>query len=300
MVRANHGIVPAEWTVEMAPATVKRDKIRALKDLGVTRLSMGVQSFQPDLLENLGRVHSLEQVHRSVELLKEENFHNFNLDLIFAIPGQSLSMWERDLSKAIESGPAHISTYCLTFEEDTALWVRLQKGQVKRHDIEDEARFHELAWEKLKVAGYDQYEVSNFARPGQACQHNLNTWRMQEWIGYGPSASSQFGSRRWTEPHSLEEWLTGIQSGEPRYADEVELDSSMLAQDFLIFGLRMNDGVDLAEWRGRFGKAPLAGWDPFMNRMIEESLATIDGSRLKLTSKGRLLADRIGEEILNL
>jgi oxygen-independent coproporphyrinogen-3 oxidase len=300
MVRANHGIVPAEWSVEMAPATVKRDKIRALKDLGVTRISMGVQSFQPDLLENLGRVHSLEQVHRSVELLKEEEFPNFNLDLIFAIPGQSLSMWERDLSKAIEAGPAHISTYCLTFEEDTALWVRLQKGQVKRHDIEDEARFHEQAWEQLEGAGYHQYEVSNFARPGHACQHNLNTWRMQEWIGFGPSASSQLGSRRWTEPHSIEEWLTGIQSGEPRYADDVELNASMLAQDFLIFGLRMNEGVDLSEWHSRFGKAPLPGWQPFMNRMVDESLAEMDGGLLRLTNKGRLLADRIGEEILNL
>jgi oxygen-independent coproporphyrinogen-3 oxidase len=180
------------------------------------------------------------------------------------------------------------------------LWVRLQKGQVNRHDIEDEARFHELAWEQLAEAGYLQYEVSNFARPGHACQHNLNTWRMQEWIGYGPSASSQCGSRRWTEPHSLEEWLTGIQSGNPRYADEVELDTRMLAQDSLIFGLRMNEGVNLAEWHSRFGKAPLAEWDPFMDRMVDESLAELDGDLLKLTSKGRLLADRIGEEILNL
>jgi oxygen-independent coproporphyrinogen-3 oxidase len=123
---------------------------------------------------------------------------------------------------------------------------------------------------------------------------------MQEWIGFGPSASSQLGSRRWTEPHSIEEWLTGIQSGEPRYADDVELNASMLAQDFLIFGLRMNEGVDLSEWHSRFGKAPLPGWQPFMNRMVDESLAEMDGGLLRLTNKGRLLADRIGEEILNL
>jgi oxygen-independent coproporphyrinogen-3 oxidase len=300
MVAANGGTPPPEWTVEMAPATVKRDKLAVLKDLGVSRISMGVQSFDPGLLEALGRIHSLEQVDRAIGLLHEEGFGNFNLDLIFAIPGQSHGMWERDMAAAVAARPAHISTYCLTFEEDTALWLRLQKGEVRKIDADGEARFFELAWEHLGKAGYDQYEVSNFARPGAACRHNLNTWRMQEWLGYGPSASSQLGLRRWTEPHSLEEWLQGLSGGPRRLAEEVALTPAILAQDYLIFGLRMNQGVDLDELERRFPGAVPVGWDAFRDGLLENGLARMDGNQLFLTGQGRLLADRIGEEILGL
>jgi oxygen-independent coproporphyrinogen-3 oxidase len=300
MLLANKGIAPGEWSVEMAPATVKRDKIRVLRDLGVNRLSMGVQTFQPKLLEALGRIHSLDQVNRSIELFHEEAFDNFNIDLIFAIPGQDLSMWEADLRKAIEMRPAHISPYCLTFEEDTALWLRLQEGKVKKLTEEEESRFFEVSRELLGSAGYPQYEVSNYARDGRACEHNLNTWRMQEWLGFGPSASSQAGMKRWTEPHSLEEWLEGIGGGEPNYAEEVELTSAILAQDFLIFGLRMNDGVDLQELDRRYPGALPHEWDGFMESLISEELATLNGTSLRLTNKGRLVADRIGEEILGI
>jgi oxygen-independent coproporphyrinogen-3 oxidase len=211
-----------------------------------------------------------------------------------------LEMWEQDLDAVIQAGPMHISTYCLTFEEDTALWVRLQKGQVQRHTIEDEARFHELTWEKLSKAGYEQYEVSNFAKNGHACRHNLNTWQMQEWVGYGPSASSQLGSRRWTEPHSIDEWLAGLRDGRAKLAEEVQLTPSILAQDYLIFGLRMNAGVDLVDWESRFGESPINGWESFKTTLLEERLAKSEGKRLWLTDSGRLVADRIGEEILGL
>ncbi|MEX0332671.1 MAG: radical SAM family heme chaperone HemW [Puniceicoccaceae bacterium] len=300
MLRANGGVAPSEWSVEMAPATVKRDKIRVLRDLGVNRISMGVQSFDGQLLEELGRIHSLEQVRRSIDLLHEEGFANFNLDLIFAIPGQSHDQWRSDLQAAIAARPAHISTYCLTFEEDTALWLRLQKGQVSKTSPEEEARYFEIAREVLGEAGYAQYEVSNFAQPGRLCRHNLHTWRMQEWVGYGPSASSQFGLRRWTEPHSLEEWLAGLQVGDRKLAEDVPLDDDMLAEDFLVFGLRMNDGVDLSEWKHRFPGANLTGWPTFLDQLLQEGLAEQVGSILRLTDSGRLVADRIGEEILSL
>lgn len=300
MIRANQGVVPREWSVEMAPATVKKDKIAALMDHGVTRISMGVQTFQPDLLDALGRIHSLEQVERAIDTLNAVGMDNFNLDMIFAIPGQTLGMWQQDLERVIKARPRHVSTYCLTFEEDTALWLRLQKGQVRKHSIEDEARFHELSWQILGDAGFRQYEVSNYSREGSACQHNLNTWRMQEWIGFGPSASSQLGMRRWTEPHSLEQWLGNLKSGKSGYAEEVNLTHHMLAQDFLIFGLRMNAGVNLSEWHARFGTKPLAGWESLMQSLIEEGLAVRQGERIRLSDAGRLVADRIGEEILGL
>lgn len=300
MVRANHGVVPGEWTVEMAPATVKRDKIRLLRENGVSRISMGVQTFDPDLLEQLGRVHSLQQVHRAIEVLVGEGMDNFNLDLIFAIPGQTPGMWKKDLQQAIAAGPAHISTYCLTFEEDTALWLRLQQGKVNKHSPEDEAAYYQISSEVLGGAGYRQYEVSNFARPGRECEHNVNTWRMQEWIGYGPSASSQLGMRRWTDTHSLDDWLAGLENNRPVHVDSQELSPLMIAQDYLIFGLRMNAGIDISDFYERFGTNPVSGWNGLRAQLVEEKLGILEGNRFSLTDSGRLLADRIGSEILML
>lgn len=298
VLRAQGGLPPAEWTVEMAPATLKADKLQVLRDHGVNRISIGVQSFQSTLLEALGRIHSTRQVRAAIDLLHASNFSNFNLDLIFAIPGQEPALWREDLEAAIQSAPAHISTYCLTFEEDTALWLRLQQGTVRRRDPDEEAVFFELAAEVLEGSGFAQYEVSNYARPAHACLHNINTWRMQEWIGYGPSAASQLGMRRWTEPHSLEDWMEGVRTGKRRFVEEVSLTPSILAQDFLVFGLRMNAGVDLAELEKRFPGAVPEGWEELKSGLIAEGLGLQEGKRFRLTTAGRLVADRIGEEIL--
>ena len=300
VLRANGGRGPREWTVEMAPATVKADKLRVLRDLGVNRISVGVQSFDEGLLGALGRIHSREQVRRAIDLLQEAEIPSFNLDLIFAIPGQSLEQWECDLKTAVASGADHLSTYCLTFEEDTALWLRLQRGEVKRNGPDEEARYFETAWAILGEHGFGQYEVSNFARPGSACEHNLNTWRMQDWLGLGPSASSQFGGRRWTEPHSLKAWLAGLNGAGSGRLDEGVLTPELLAEDLLIFGLRMNEGVDPEAIGKRCPGALPAEWPEFENQLLEEGLARRSGSRLMLTDAGRLVADRIGAAILEM
>ncbi|MFO7725517.1 MAG: radical SAM family heme chaperone HemW [Oceanipulchritudo sp.] len=300
VLRANGDRVPREWTVEMAPATVKADKLRVLRDLGVNRISIGVQSFDERLLGALGRIHSREQVRKAMDLLHAAEMPAFNIDLIFAIPGQSREQWQGDLEAAVATGAHHISTYCLTFEEDTALWLRLQRGEVTRNGPDEEARYFEDAWRILGEHGFGQYEVSNFARPGFACEHNLNTWRMQEWLGLGPSASSQLGGRRWTEPHSLETWLAGLEGGDSGRLDEVVLTPEILAEDLLIFGLRMNEGVDPAAIEARFPGALPPRWPEFERRLLKEGLARRSGRRLRLTNAGRLVADRIGAEILEM
>ena len=181
---------PAEWSVELAPATVTADRLAVLKALGVTRISLGVQSFNEGLLDALGRQHTPAQVYRAYELIRAQGFASVNLDLMFALPGQTEEQWRADLDEAMRLAPDHLSTYCLTFEEDTALWVKLSQGKVKL-DVDKEALFYQRTWDYLAAAGYAQYEVSNFARPGHACRHNLNTWAMYEWVGLGPSAASQ-------------------------------------------------------------------------------------------------------------
>ncbi|MFW6353292.1 MAG: radical SAM family heme chaperone HemW [Verrucomicrobiota bacterium] len=290
---------PAEWTVEMAPSTVKADKLAVLRDLGVTRLSMGVQSFDERMLDRLGRQHSPRQVLRAIDTIHAAGFENLNLDLIFAVPGQSLADWRRDLEAALAVGPTHLSTYCLTFEEDTKLWVQLQRGEVQQRSERDEAAFYETSWEVLEGAGFAQYEVSNYARPGHACEHNLNTWQMQEWLGYGPSAASQFAGRRFTQPSSLEAWTAGLEGGEETLEDEVSLSPALLASDALIFGLRMNAGVDRPALARRFPAAPWAAYDRLAADLAEEGLLEI--SRLghwRLTPAGRLVADGVGAAFL--
>ena len=297
MVLSRCGGVPQEWTIELAPASVTEARLAVLRAVGVTRISLGVQSFQPALLDALGRSHTKEQIYRAHDRIRAAGFHSVNLDLMFALPGQSEAGWEADMREAVALAPDHLSTYCLTFEEDTKLWVKLSQGKVKL-DPEREAQLYESTWAQLAAAGYSQYEVSNFARPGHVCAHNLNTWRMNEWIGLGPSAASQQGARRGANISDLDQWLVHLGRGERVTEDHVSLTPALLAEDALIFGLRTNAGVDLASWRRR---APTAPWPE-----VEDTLATLamggllvrNGDQVMLTNQGRLVADSVGAEIM--
>jgi oxygen-independent coproporphyrinogen III oxidase len=296
-VRARCDHTLREWSVEMAPASVTEARLDALKEIGVTRISLGVQSFQPSLLEALGRQHTREQIYRAFERIAEAGFPSFNIDLMFALPGQDEGAWLDDLYKAIALKPDHISTYCLTFEEDTKLWVKLSQGKVKL-DAEREARLYERTWAELEAAGYAQYEISNFARPGHACLHNLNTWRMHSWVGLGPSAASQHAGARGTNVADLEKWLEGLAAGRRATEDRTVLTPELLVEDSLIFGLRMNEGVDLPALLARLPAASAREMYALATRLVDEAFAESEGGRLKLTLRGRLIADAIGSEIV--
>ncbi|MSU65174.1 MAG: radical SAM family heme chaperone HemW [Opitutus sp.] len=297
IVRARCGGPVPEWSIELAPASVTEERLAALREAGVTRVSLGVQSFRPELLEALGRSHSRKQIYRAYDRVRAAKFLSVNLDLMFALPGQTAEEWAGDLREAVSLAPDHLSTYCLTFEEDTKLWLKLSQGRVKL-DAEHEAHLYEATWAQLADLGYAQYEVSNFSRPGHQCRHNLNTWRMNEWIGLGPSAASQQGDWRGANVADLDQWLGHLEQGHRVTDDRVPLTPALLAEDALIFGLRMNAGVDLAKWRER---APQAPW-PVIDGMIAElengELLVRSGDRVTLTNQGRLMADSVGAEIM--
>jgi oxygen-independent coproporphyrinogen-3 oxidase len=286
-----------EWSVELAPASVTAERLAVLRDIGVNRLSLGVQSFSPDWLDALGRLHTREQVYRAYDRIRAAGFANVNLDLMFALPGQTEADWESDLREAVRLGPEHLSTYCLTFEEDTAMWVKLSQGKIKL-DVEREIALYERTWEWLGEAGFAQYEISNFAQPGRECRHNVNTWAMHEWVGLGPSAASQHRGRRSKNIADLAQWLEGVAAGERATEDAVTLSPALLAEDALIFGLRQNRGVALAGWRARAPEAPWAEWDERLGRLAAEGLLERRGDVVWLTHRGRLLADRIGSELM--
>ncbi|MGJ8654291.1 MAG: radical SAM family heme chaperone HemW [Opitutaceae bacterium] len=289
---------PSEWTIEMAPSTVKADKLAVLRDLGVTRISMGVQSFHPELLESLGRLHRPNQIYTAWERVQAAGFPQTNLDLMFAIPNQSMEQWEADIREAARLGPTHLSTYCLTFEEDTALYVKLSQGKVSI-DEERELRFYERGWELLNELGYAQYEISNFAKRDAACVHNVNTWKMQEWIGCGPSAASQFGGERYQRPSNLDAWASSMESGKPTKTEQVALDAEILFADAVVFGLRMNQGCDLDVIAQQFDAPTVrACLEPLLDRFVTEGLAERNAARIQLTHQGRLVCDAIGSSIL--
>ncbi|MCX6951547.1 MAG: radical SAM family heme chaperone HemW [Verrucomicrobia bacterium] len=297
IVRARCGGAPREWTVELAPGSVTKERLAVLRAAGVTRVSMGVQSFQPALLDALGRQHSLLQIDRAYERVRAAGFPSVNMDLMFALPGQTAEEWAADVREAVARAPDHLSTYCLTFEEDTKLWVKLSQGRVKL-DPEHEVRLYEQTWAQLAAAGYGQYEVSNFARPGHACLHNLNTWHMHEWAGLGPSAASQQSGWRGGNVADLQKWRDHVAHGERVTEDRVALTPALLAEDALIFGLRMNAGVDVAAWRARSPGAPWAAVEELLGRLVQEGLALREGGTVRLTDRGRMLADSVGAEMM--
>lgn len=293
-------VPPSEWTVELAPGSVTEERLSVLRDLGVTRVSLGVQSFSPSLLEALGRRHSREQVLRAYDRVRAAGFHSVNLDLMFALPGQDVASLQEDLSTALALAPDHLSTYCLTFEEDTKLWLKLSQGRVKL-DPALEERLYLETWATLGAAGYSQYEVSNFARPGHVCRHNLNTWLMHEWVGIGPSAAGQHDGVRGANPADLALWTSQIAAGERMTEDRVRLSPALIAEDSLIFGLRLVDGVDVAALRARL--PGLDGWsavEAVLARLVEAGLAARACETIRLTTRGRLVADAAGAELMGL
>ena len=292
------GGAPTEWTVEMAPATVTADRLAALRSLGVTRISMGVQTFRADLLDALGRQHNPMQIYRAYDLVRAAGFPSVNIDLMFALPNQSEVEWRADLDEALRLAPDHLSTYCLTFEEDTALWVKLSQGKVKL-DVDKEAVFYSRTWDYLAEAGFAQYEVSNFARPGHVCRHNLNTWSMQEWVGLGPSAASQHAGWRASNPPDLGQWHADLAAGRRATTERTALTVDLLAADSVIFGLRMNAGVSLPALQKRFPTPRWARLQDYLPKLLLEGLleASPEG-RIWLTKRGRLVADAVGGEIM--
>jgi oxygen-independent coproporphyrinogen-3 oxidase len=223
--------------------------------------------------------------------------------MMFALPNQELSDWKNDLNEANNLGSTHLSTYCLTFEEDTALYVKLSEGKLKI-DEEKERAFYIEGWDLLKTFGFNQYEISNFARSETSrCIHNVNTWKMYEWLGCGPSAASQFGGYRYRNPSSIKAWLSALKSSNSPKEDKVILSDHLLFADSLIFGLRMNQGVDFDELLKRFSTSNNIDANPYLELISQfesEGYLLKQGSYLVLTREGQLKCDGIGSELLNL
>ena len=305
-----HLAAGCEITCEANPGTVDRAKFAALRRLGVNRLSMGVQSFQPQELAFLGRIHDVADVHRAFTAARAAGFDNINLDFIFGLPHQAPDAWEDTLDQALRLAPEHLSLYSLIVEPDTPLFHWVQHGQVEAPDDDLAADLYELAIARLADAGYLQYEVSNWARgdgdtetPAYACRHNLIYWRNDDYLGVGPGAHSHLhaapqqggtGERRWGNRKPVPGYIKRIRAGEPVEEFTEEIEPRLAMGETMMLGLRLlREGVPRGRFAARHGRAVDDVFADELRQLAERNLLAWDEHRVRLTPEGLLLGNRV-------
>lgn len=304
-----------EFTVECNPATVSLEKARLLRAHGVNRISMGVQSLDASLLERLGRVHSREMVFKSFDTLRQAGFDNLNIDLMFAIPGQTLAVWQATLDEALALGSEHLSSYEVIYEEDTPLYAQLQAGEF---DVDEDLAcdmFEELV-QRSAGAGLQQYEVANFARnapagdsprkplpgdeliPTRACKHNVNYWRGGDFYGLGPSATGYVRGVRTKNWSNTQLYCEQLERGKRAIESREEFLPLKRAGETAAFGLRMNAGWPFAEFQRVTGLDLRQDWSADMDSLVQKGWALRSPERFQLTPQGLRFADTAAEAFL--
>lgn len=287
-----------EVTFEANPESITLEKAAIARELGVARASVGVQSFHARHLEFLDRAHSAAGAEAAVAALREAGFENVSLDLMFGIPGETAAEWASDLDRALALSPDHLSCYNLTFEPGTRLTHAMQQGKVRPNDEEVDRAMFLHTRERLARAGYEAYEVSNFAGRGGPCRHNDHYWRQGDYVGVGPGAASHSSGVRWTNLKPVDAWADAVLAGRPAAATAETLTPRQRAAEALWLGIRRAAGVDLPAVEARLD-LPVREWfDGVIARQRDAGLVDYDGEVLRLTSDGLLLADHVSEQLL--
>ena len=339
-IHACFSVAPdAEWSLEANPGTVDEAYFRGVRSLGLNRVSIGVQSFDDGELRRLDRIHDGTTAEAAYRAARAAGFANINLDLIFGLEGQTLSGWERNLRRAVALRPEHLSLYALTIEEGTPLAHRVSKGLAPEPDADLQADMYELAEDHLGAAGYEHYEISNWARPGYACRHNLVYWRDGDWLGMGAGAHSHLEGVRFAVVKSPAAYVrraqtypltpslkgggtgrfgavpipypplpfreggaTGVAKPRPGRVRSApfpwitsleEPDSALAMADAAILALRLTEGLSLSGFQERFGVSFDAVYGHVLEELVPLGLIERDGDRLRITRRGRLLANEV-------
>ncbi|MGA2285448.1 MAG: radical SAM family heme chaperone HemW [Dehalococcoidia bacterium] len=302
----------AEITFEANPESASPDQLRALRRIGVNRLSLGIQSFDDGELRLLGRIHDAATAEAAFRAARKAGFDAVSLDLIFGLPGQSLAAWRRSLERAVELAPEHLSLYALTLEDGTPLARRVARGECAEPDADTQADMYDWSSERLASAGYEQYEISNWARSGRRCRHNLTYWRCEPYLGLGAGAHSYLGDWRFANAKSPRRYISAIErlgamrtigsTGAPAKLPQVRsaerLDAATALADALILGLRLNDGVSRESLGRRFGVDVGERYRDEIAYLTEVGLLeSVDGC-MRLTARGRLLGNEVFQRFL--
>ena len=292
--------VIGEWTVEVNPATADQDYLGMLKSVGVDRISFGAQSFNRSELATLERHHNPDDVPRGIELARGAGFHRINLDLIFAIPGQTLESWSRSLDAAMQLGTTHLSCYALTYEPNTPMAVKKRLGVIRAADEELELEMLRYTRRTLTDAGIRPYEISNCATPGQECRHNLNYWTGGNYLALGPSAASHIAGWRWKNRPHLGEWERSVEADRLPASDVEKLSPIQRAGELAMLMLRLTRGIEFATFTDRTGYDAKALFAGTIERLSQAQFVCQSDNAVYLTENAIGVADAVAGEFLGL
>lgn len=284
-----------EITLEANPDDLTEEKLQDFYNAGINRLSIGVQSFQEEILQYLNRAHNEQQATRCITDARKIGFNNISIDLIYAIPARDHQNWHQDLTKALSFHPEHISSYCLTIEPKTTFGNWLKKGTFQPIDEDFAATQFEILLERLSTAGYEQYEVSNFCLPEQYSRHNSGYWQQKKYLGVGPSAHSYDGINRRSNISNNPKYIKALQAGIVPYTED-RLDEVDKVNEYLLTTLRTKWGADLERLAQEFNY-DVTFQKKYLDQLLREKYIIIENNHLALTKRGMLFADKIASDL---
>jgi oxygen-independent coproporphyrinogen III oxidase len=283
----------AEVTIECNPSSIDKERLQAYRDCGINRISLGVQSFNDRHLEKLGRLHDSQEAMAAFDLIRRAGFDNASIDLIYGLPEQSLEEWESDLSQAIEISPEHISAYNLIIESGTPFGAMYADGKLELPSEETQSAMYDLLNSRLNSAGFSRYEISNFARPGRECRHNLKYWHLEPYLGLGPAAVSFDGASRRKNTEDLDSYLLTASNGKPPSHQIEPLSSDSLRNETIMMSLRLSEGLSLEYIQRQFNYDLYQAKRSAIESLVISGYLTLQDDVIQLTSKALFLSDEI-------
>ena len=287
-----------EYSMECNPGNLTEEKLEVMKKYGVNRISMGLQAKQDNLLKGLGRIHNYKTFKENFLLAKKVGFNNINVDLMFGLPNQRLNEWEETLREIISLEPAHISAYSLIIEEGTAFYNLYENDKLKLPTEEEERKMYHLAKKILEENGFNQYEISNYAKEGKECRHNLAYWNMDNWIGVGSAAASYINGKRIKNISSVEKYINSINEKGEAVEEIINNSKNDNMEEFMFMGLRKINGIDENEFKKRFSMNINDVYGEILNKYIDEGLLIRESGRIFLSEKGIEISNVIMADFL--
>ena len=289
-----------EITIEVNPGTVTKEKIEDYKEVGINRISIGLQSTKDNLLKQLGRIHSFQDFLNTYNLVKEVGFNNINVDLMLGFPNQTIKDLKASLEEIIKLDPNHISIYSLIVEENTKLFNKIENGELKLPNEELERNMYWYVKNTLELNGYNHYEISNFSKKHKESKHNMNCWNQEEYIGFGVAAHSYIDNIRFSNTDNIEEYIENINSNNKEKSITIEEKQSLESKknEFMMLGFRKIEGVNISKFKEKFVDNPIYLYKEKLNKLVEQGLIEVDLNNIKLTNKGIDLANLVFEEFV--
>lgn len=282
-----------EVTIEVNPGTVTEKKLETYKEIGINRLSIGLQETHDELLKSIGRIHTYEEFLKTYNLARKIGFNNINVDLMIALPNQTIQDIKENLEKIIKLNPEHISVYSLILEEGTPFYNKYNENKIRLPDEELERNMYWYVKNTLENNGYVHYEISNFSKKGFESKHNMNCWNQEEYLGFGVAAHSYNNKIRYSNTNSIEEYIKGSNKiiHEKQTLEDMQ-------KEYMLLGLRKIEGINIQKFKNKFAQNPIFIFKEQLSKLVDEELIIVDGNEIKLTNKGLDLANIVWEEFV--